>query len=110
MSLIEEVYDSLRVELEITDGSRFNSDLLMSKVENAYREVKTARKYPISYTEEVKETDMNNYFSQIRAIALYDYSKIGSEGQTQFSEDGASIHYVDRDKLFQGVLPIAARG
>ena len=110
MNLIEEVYNSLKAELEITDGERFNPTLLHSKVDNAYREVKTARRYPVSYTEAYIDRDMENYYIQIRNVALYDYNQIGAEGQTQFSEDGASIHYVEREKCFSGVLPIAKRG
>ena len=106
----EEIIAELRIELEETEGSKFNLTLLTSKVNSAYREVKTARKYPASYTEAAIERDMENYYSQVRAIALYDYNCIGSEGQTQYSQDGVSIHYVERDKLFYGVLPIAARG
>lgn len=110
MSLIELIFESLKTELEITEGDRFNPTLVRSKVNNAYLEVKTARKYPKSYSEAAIERDMENYYSQIRSIAMFDVNQIGAEGQTSFSEDGASIHYVDRDKLFQGVLPIAARG
>lgn len=110
MGLIEDVVSSLTTELEITEGERFNAALLRSKVENAYREVKTARRYPTSYTEAAIERDMENYYSQVRAVALYDYNAIGSEYQTSFSEDGTSIHYTDRNALFSGVLPIAKRG
>lgn len=110
MNLTDEIYESLKTELEITDGERFNPTLLRSKVDNAYREVKTVRRYPGSYTEAYIERDMENYYSQIRAVALYDYNQIGAEGQTQFSEDGASIHYVEREKCFAGVIPIAKRG
>lgn len=110
MGLIEDVINSITTELEITDGDRFNPVLLRSKVENAYREVKTARNYPASYTEAAIERDMEKYYSQVRAIALYDYNAIGAEFQTQFSEDGASVHFADRSSLFAGVLPIAIRG
>ena len=110
MSLKDQIYESIKTEVEITEGDRFNPVLLRSKVDNAYREVQTARRYPISYTEAAIERDMNNYYSQIRSIAMFDFNQIGSEGQTSFSEDGSSIHYVDRDKLFSGVLPIAVRG
>lgn len=111
MNAIEtEVYESLKAEIEITEGDRFNFTLLESKVKNAYREVKTARRYPVSYSDAAIENDMENYYSQIRAVAQFDFNQAGAEGQTQFSEDGASIHYVDRDKCFQGVLPIARRG
>lgn len=110
MSLKDQIFESLKAELEITEGERFNPTLLRSKVDNAYREVQTVRRYPVSYSEATIEYDMNNYYSQIRAIAQYDFNQIGAEGQTSFSEDGSSIHYVDRDRLFTGVLPIAIRG
>ena len=110
MSMIEDVVSSLTTEIEITDGSRVSAILLTSKAENAYREVKTARRYPSSYTEAQIERDMENYYSQVRALTQYDYNIAGAEGQTQLSEDGASIHYVEREKCFQGVLPIARRG
>jgi hypothetical protein len=106
----EEILNELRAELEETEGEKLNVALLKSKVKGAYRAVKTARKYPLSYTEAMIDRDMENYYSQVREIALFDYNQIGSEGQTQYSQDGVSIHYVDRNALFYGVLPIAVRG
>lgn len=108
--MIEEIVEDIRAELEIAEGEKFNENLLRSKVKSAYREVKTARKYPAEYSEASVERDMENYYSQVRAIALFDYNQIGAEGQTQYSQDGVSIHYVDRSALFYGVLPIARRG
>lgn len=108
--MIEEIIEDLKIELEAEEGSKFNISLLRSKVKTAYREVQAARKYPVTYSEAMIERDMSNYYSQIRSIAMYDYNQSGSEGQTQYSQDGVSIHYVDRDRLFFGVLPIAARG
>lgn len=106
----EEIFNELRAELQETEGEKLNETLLRSKVKGAYRAVKTARKYPANYTEAMIDRDMENYYSQIREIALFDFNQIGSEGQTQYSQDGVSIHYVERDKLFYGVLPIAVRG
>ena len=106
----EEIFEELKAELSETEGDKLNETLLMSKVKGAYRAVKTARKYPSSYTEAMIDRDMDNYYSQVREIALFDFNQIGSEGQTQYSQDGVSIHYVERDKLFYGVLPIAVRG
>ena len=108
--MINEIIADLTTELEISEGDRFNPTLLESKVKSAYREVKTARKYPASYTEAYIERDMENYYAQVRSIALFDFNQIGAEGQTSYSQDGVSVHYVERDKLFAGVLPIAARG
>ena len=104
-SIESSIVDELTIELQ--NETDFNEDILTLKVKNAYREVKQARNYPKSYSEEVIENDMNNYYSNIKAIAMYDYNKVGAEGQTQYSADGESIHYVDRNKMFAGVLPIA---
>jgi len=110
MDLVEQIIEDLTEELNITDGKNFNASLLQSKVSAAYREVKAARKYPITYPDEFIERDMENYYSTIREIALHDYNQIGAEGQTQYSADGTSIHYVDRKSLFNGVDAIMKIG
>ena len=105
--IVEEIIEELTTELTETEGEKFNQKLLTSKVRSAHRDVKTARNYPQSYTEAMIERDMEKYYSQIRSIALFDYNQIGAEGQTQFTQDGVTVHYVERDKLFYGILPIA---
>lgn len=108
--MIEEIIEELKTELSETEGEKFSLTLLTSKVKGAYRDVKTARRYPSSYTDAMVERDILNYYSQVKEIARYDYNQIGAEGQTQYSQDGVSVHYVEREKLFYGVLPIAQRG
>ena len=107
MDLIEQIIEDLTEELNMAEGKQFNAALLQSKVNAAYREVKAARKYPSTYNSAVIENDMENYYSAIRNLAFYDYTKIGAEGQTQYSADGASIHYEDRNKYFNGIDAIA---
>lgn len=103
--MIESIIEELTTELQ--NEVDFNVDILRLKVSNAYREVKQARNYPSSYTDSMKESDMENFYTNVKAIALYDYNKVGAEGQTQYSADGESIHYVDRNKMFFGIIPIA---
>lgn len=103
--MIENIIEELTTELQ--NEVDFNVDILRLKVNNAYREVKQARNYPSSYTDSMKESDMENFYTNVKALALYDYNKVGAEGQTQYSADGESIHYVDRNKMFAGILPIA---
>ena len=103
--MIENIIEELTTELQ--NEVDFNVDILRLKVSNAYREVKQARNYPSSYTDSMKESDMENFYTNVKALALYDYNKVGAEGQTQYSADGESIHYVDRNKMFAGILPIA---
>ena len=102
----EEVYESLKTELEITEGERMNETLLKSKVEAAYQDVKLARNYPKTYSESAVEDDMEQFYVVIRSVALFDYNQVGAEGQSSYSADGTSIHYLNRDRLFRGVLPI----
>lgn len=102
----EDVFIALKTELEITEGEKFNETLLKAKVEGAFQDVKMARRYPSYYSEADLIDDMEQYYSIIRAVALYDYNQIGAEGQSSYSADGTSIHYVNREKLFRGVLPI----
>lgn len=103
--MIQEIINELKIELQ--NEVDFNSDILALKVSNAYREVKLARNYPSTYTETMIAADMENYYINVKNLALYDYNKIGAEGQSQYSADGESIHYLDRSKMFSGVLPIA---
>ncbi len=103
--IVASVIADLKIELK--NEVDFDAEILAVKVKNAVREVIAARNYPKSYTDAQKNADLLEYYTNIRAIALYDYTKIGAEGQSQYSADGESIHYLDRNKLFAGVLPIA---
>lgn len=102
--LIQEIVNDLTIELK--NEENFDSVLLDSKVRSAVREVRAARKYPIGYSEFAISSDLERYYSQIKSIALYDYSKIGAEGQGNYSADGESISYEKRDALFKGVAPL----
>ena len=101
-----ELIEDLTTELQITD-TLFNETLLTSKVKNAIREVKRARNYPSHYTDEMIDKDIVRFYTQARAIALYDYNRVGEEGETSRSENGISRSFTDRDKLFAGILPLA---
>ena len=104
-NLVAAIVADLTIELK--NETDFDSEMLEVKVANALREVRAARNYPKTYSEERIISDLNDYYTNIRSIALYDYTKIGAEGQTQYSADGESIHYLNRDKLFTGIIPIA---
>lgn len=105
IGLEEEIFADLSAELS-TDQI-FNETLLLSKVKNALREVKRARKYPSYYTKKQIQSDMYDYFSNIRNIALYDYNQIGAEYEESHSENSVSRSFVDRNKLFAGIIPLS---
>lgn len=104
--LITNIIDDLTIELSVTDAN-FNSDLLTAKVRSATREVKDVRKYPSSYTQAMIDEDMNQFYSTIRDVALFDYNTVGAEFQTSHTENSVSRAWVDRDKLFGRVIPLA---
>lgn len=105
IGLEEEVFTDLSAELLLEPT--FNETLLLSKVKNALREVKRARKYPSYYTEEQIQSDMYDYFSNIRNIALYDYNQIGAEYEESHSENSVSRSFIERDSLFAGIIPLS---
>lgn len=107
--MINDIEASVIADLttELKNEVDFDAEILAVKVKNAIREVKAARNYPKYYSDEQICADLEEYYSNIRAIAIYDYTKIGAEGQSQYSADGESIHYLDRNKMFTGILPIA---
>lgn len=102
MSLEETIIDDLTTELGDEPG--FNQAKLEKKVKNAIREVALKRNYKASsLSEEEIEEDLENYYSVIRNVALYDYNQIGIEFQVNSSENGNSRTYMTRDDLFKGV-------
>ncbi len=104
--LEQEIMLELVEELQSLDPN-LNASVLLIKIRNAMRDVKKARKYPSYYTDGQIEQDMYNYYSNIRNIALYDYNLIGNEGQTSSSENNISRSYIDRDSLFNGIIPLS---
>lgn len=106
MSMEEELASDLTTELEISDKN-FNAILLTSKIKNALRDVIKARRYPTNYTKEQIEKDLQNYYSNCREIALYDYNKVGIDFENSHSENSVSANFSDRNNLFAGIIPFS---
>lgn len=106
--MLNEIYENLIAEMseDFAQDDKVNETVLMNKIKSAYRDVKQARRYPSSYAESAIESDMVNYYPTIEAIARYDYGKIGGDNMSSYSSDGTSIHYLSRDDLFNGVIPL----
>ena len=99
--LQEQIIDDLTVEL--SDDEAFSSDILEIKVKNAIREVKRKRNYPSSYTPDMIAADLENYYDVIHELALYEYNKVGAEGQSLHSEDDVQRSWISKDELLKGV-------
>lgn len=107
ITMVTDIIDALTDELSATDELEVSDKLLSAKVENAYREVRAHRRYPSSYDEEDIESDMERYYANVRALALYDYNQSGAEYQTSHNENAVSRNWANRESLFRGVIPIA---
>ena len=107
--MLDEIFENLKSEIvaDVAQADILSENLLKSKIKGAYREVRKARNYPKHYSEAWIENDMLEYYSNIEAIARYDYNAVGAEGLSSYSADGTSLHYKDRNKLFSGVYPIS---
>lgn len=106
---LDELKEAVIADLttELRDDPDFSEALLGSKVAQALREVKSARRYPKEYTEEMISSDMEQYFSNVYNIALYDYNQVGIDFETGHSENGINRQFTDRKKLFYGIIPVA---
>lgn len=103
--LIESLLDDLRTELE--NDVDYQESILRRKIEAAANEVRRARKYPEDYSEEDIIADLNQFYSNIRNIALYDYNQLGAEFQSYSGEGAIFRNFTDRNRLFYGVTPFA---
>lgn len=100
--LTQEIIEDLTIELG--NEPDFNSEVLAVKVKNVIREVMQRRNYgATTFDDYMIAKDLYNYYSIIHDVALYDYNKIGAEGESSHSENGISRHYVERDKLLGDV-------
>ena len=104
--LKDSVVDSLTVELK--NDTDFSADILDEKVSNAIEEVKRARRYKsAAYSTERMESDIVDFISNIRNIALYDYNQNGIEFQNSSQENGTQRTFINRRQLFNGIIPLA---
>ena len=109
--LKEEILMELITQLE--DEVGFKEEVVQSKLNIAFREVVQARtmkfggRYPSSMSEEEQYNDLSQFTSHIFNLALFDYNTIGIEFQTSSTENSTTRTYRDRDRLFNGIVPLS---
>lgn len=109
--LKEEILMELITQLE--DEVGFKEEVVQSKLNIAFREVLQARtmkfggRYPSSMSEEEQYNDLSQFTSHIFNLALFDYNTIGIEFQTSSTENSTTRAYRDRDRLFNGIVPLS---
>ena len=105
-----ELNTNLAIDLA-ANGETVDANVLAVKVNSVVKELLFIKNYAAtSMTDAQIEADIERYYPQCMSVARYDYNMIGAEGETQHSENGISRHYVDRQKLWSGVIPFAKVG
>lgn len=112
ISLQDEIIAELKAELE--NEADFSDAILKNKVVSAIRAFKTARGYsnnPEYYNIDSRiEKDLyDNYYDDIKELALYRYNKIGVEGQETHNEGGTNRTFIDEKKYFANVVKISPK-
>lgn len=105
---LEELQDKIIDDLtkELSKRPLFDSDLLEAKVEAAVEDVKRRRNYSATkFDATAIAADMEQFYANIRNVALYDYDKIGAFGESTHNEGGTNRSWRDRETYFIGVAP-----
>lgn len=102
----EAIVEGLTIELK--SDPDFSQEVLSEKVDNAVNEIKLHRRYSqAGYTDTMIESDIAQFYSNIRGLALYDYNMSGVEGQSSSQENSIMRTYVNRNRMFNGITPLA---
>lgn len=81
--------------------------LLEQLISQAEADIRAKRMYPENYTEEKIAADMKKFQSVVVNLVVYDRSQAGENFMTNYSENGVSRTWRDREDLFVGVFPFA---
>lgn len=103
VDLKNEVFDELKIELQ--NEPTFEESILELKVKDAYRKVRSRKKYENTmFTEEQIEKHMYVcHFQDVKDVALYNYNMIGAEGQISHSENGISRSFRTEDEILGNI-------
>lgn len=104
------VFDRVVSDLKTmySDQPTYNAVKIEVIVENVIDEVIRARRYrEEDYSDEQIELDLMNYRPQIYSLAEYDLSKFGAPHETSHSENSTSRTWIERNKLFAGIIPLS---
>lgn len=97
-----EIITDITAELGVVDT--FDANVLAVKVKNAVRDVMARRNYAAtSFSDEKILADLNNYYSTIYNLAIYDYNQVGMNGQTAHNENGINRTWANRDDILRAV-------
>ena len=96
------------IALEMGNDPTFNPDIVASKVSAIVRELMQRRRYKTSkMSDDAILDDLDNYYPQVLNVARFDFNTIGAEGEERHTENGIDRTFIERGKLWAGVVPIS---
>ena len=94
--------------LEMSGDPTYNANIVASKVSAVVRELIQRRRYIVAgMSEEAILRDIENYYPQVLNVARFDFNTIGAEGEERHTENGIDRTFLERGKLWAGVVPIS---
>ena len=102
----EELLDDIEVYLK-DEISESDTPILSLLIEIAVKNVKIHRNYPDSYKDEMISKDLEKHYGIIFNAVINSWNKQGVEGESSHSESGTAVTYINDDKWYAGVIPIA---
>lgn len=107
IDLQDELFKDLKIELSDELHSDKDEKILSVKIKNAIREVMQQRNYQKGHDKAFIEADMQQFYPVIHNLVIYDWNKIGAEGEKSHGENGISRGYADRNTYLSSVIPFA---
>lgn len=103
VGLREQIIAELTTEL--IGEPTFKAEILEIKVNDAYRKVKARKCYHnTSFDDEQIEKHLyNNHYQDIKDVALYNYNKIGAEGQVSHGENNINRTWRTEDEIMGNI-------
>lgn len=96
------------IVLEMDGEPSFNADVVASKVSAVVKELIQRRRYKKSgMSDDAILEDIEDYYPQVLNVARYDFNTIGAEGEERHTENGVDRTFMERGKLWAGVVPIS---
>lgn len=80
--------------------------ILSQIVSKAIADCTRRRGYPSTYTEDMIAADLPQFESVAVDLSVYDYNKMGAEGESTHNENGTYRSYDTRQSVLRQILPV----
>lgn len=102
--LIAELCEDLDIKND-TEDAEYKK--LISKLNSAVKAIKRVINFPESYTEQMENDYLDNYYDNVKDLTLYDYLQNGATGELTHNENGTNRTWKSRRECFVGIVSFA---